>query len=571
MQANKKYESNGVQYAMYPNPVMNITQSINGTYSHKGTNAIDDAQSDTGISNGYAPCDMVCVATDYGDTYGNAMFWQSQSPVITKSHGTQYIHMMVLHDNTANAYVGMKISQGQQLFSEGTAGNATGNHNHIEVALGKMGSTHYVKSGYTTAWNTTVYMMPNNINPSEVFFADDTNIINGGGLNWGTIPTSGSSASYLSYDEMEDENYAVRFKNETPIIIHKDNTTGANFGTFVSGETQVYQKKGAWNGHRWIGFKAIVNGTEYKCVCAISGSETRGEDMWVELIDPSTLESSTPTETEQPITDKPKEETPTPTYTDNVKGYGVDLSSHNSDVDISQYDFAIIRATWGCADDLDDASHVDTKFEEWVSKCEEANVPYGVYCYDYALDDDGAKEEANYILHHIKNKNVQLGVWFDMEDADGYKAKKGVLTKERCTSSCKVFCDTIKEAGYYVGIYTSSSWIDNYVTTDYPLWVANWGTNDGTIQSDQSSVGVMHQYTSTPLDKDVIYKDISYFVSDPKSDDTNDSSTDENKDDNDTYSEDKPTTNNGVNSDNVNNLLILLIKLLKKILSIFKR
>ena len=73
MKANTKYvASDGVQYAMYPNPVMNITQSINGSYSHMGTNAIDDAQQDTGISNGYAPCDMVCVATDYVN--GNAMF-----------------------------------------------------------------------------------------------------------------------------------------------------------------------------------------------------------------------------------------------------------------------------------------------------------------------------------------------------------------------------------------------------------------------------------------------------------------------------------------------------------------
>ena len=45
MQPNKKYvRSDGVQYAMYPNPVMNITQSINGSYRHRGANAIDDAQ-----------------------------------------------------------------------------------------------------------------------------------------------------------------------------------------------------------------------------------------------------------------------------------------------------------------------------------------------------------------------------------------------------------------------------------------------------------------------------------------------------------------------------------------------
>ena len=287
MKANTKYvASDGVQYAMYPNPVMNITQSINGSYSHMGTNAIDDAQQDTGISNGYAPCDMVCVATDYVN--GNAMFWQSVNPVRTRNYGVTHIYMMVIHDNTANAYKGMTIAQGQQLFSEGTAGKATGNHNHIEVGIGQFKGM-YVLNAYG------VYMMPGNVNPADVFFVDDTRIINGGGLNWATIPktptSNNTNSNVVSFDEMEEENWAVRFKNDVPIIIHKDTSNGASIGTFVKGETQVYTHKGVGNGHRWIGWKETINGITYKCVCAISGSEIRGKDMWVELIDPSTLSS----------------------------------------------------------------------------------------------------------------------------------------------------------------------------------------------------------------------------------------------------------------------------------------
>lgn len=284
MKANTKYvASDGVQYAMYPNPVMNITQSINGSYSHMGTNAIDDAQQDTGISNGYAPCDMVCVATDYVN--GNAMFWQSQRKVRTRKYGDCIISMMVIHDNTANAYVGMKIPQGSQLFSEGTMGMATGNHNHIEVAPCAFTRMYVLNS-------SGVYMMPNNVNPADIFFVDDTRIINGGGLNWAKIPTSNNTnSSVVSFDKMEEENWAVRFKNDVPIIIHKDTSNGASIGTFVKGETQVYTHKGVGNGHRWIGWKETINGITYKCVCAISRSETRGKDMWVELIDPSTLSS----------------------------------------------------------------------------------------------------------------------------------------------------------------------------------------------------------------------------------------------------------------------------------------
>ena len=196
--------------------------------------------------------------------------------------------MMVIHDNTANAYVGMKIPQGSQLFSEGTMGMATGNHNHIEVAPCAFTRMYVLNS-------SGVYMMPNNVNPADVFFIDDTRIINGGGLNWAKIPTSSTSnntnSSVVSFDKMEEENWAVRFKNDVPITIHKDTSNGASIGTFVKGETQIYTHKGVGGGHRWIGWKETINGITYKCVCAISGSETRGKDMWVELIDPSTLSS----------------------------------------------------------------------------------------------------------------------------------------------------------------------------------------------------------------------------------------------------------------------------------------
>lgn len=289
MKAGKKYvAADGNQYAMYPNQIMNITQSINGAYSHRGTNAIDDAQGNTGISNGYAPCDMVCVDTDYVN--GNAMFWESQRPVWTLKYGLVYIHIMVIHDNTANAYKGMKISQGQQLFSEGTAGNATGNHNHLEVAIGRYGGVKYVLNGYG------VYMLPNNVDPSDVFFANDTQIINGGGLLWkntDAINVGGNTTNYT----VEDEHYAVRYKVDQ-VRIRKNTPDGEAIGYVNTGDEVEYFAKTVYSGHRWVRDK---NNYWY----AISGSEERGKDMWVDLIDPSEMKvnqkPTEPTEPEKPV------------------------------------------------------------------------------------------------------------------------------------------------------------------------------------------------------------------------------------------------------------------------------
>ena len=71
----------------------------------------------------------------------------------------------------------------------------------------------------------------------------------------------------------------------------------------------------------------------------------------------------------------------------------------------------------------------------------------------------------------------------------------------------------IEDAGYYSGIYTSSSWLD-YVkglNDRFDKWVANWGKNDGTQHTNTSQYGTLQQYTSKPLDKNIMYADISRY------------------------------------------------------------
>lgn len=320
------------------------------------------------------------------------------------------------------------------------------------------------------------------------------------------------------------------------VAIRQNSPNGAVIKRVNTGFKFEYYYKTIANGHRWV-----VNKDKTQFM-AISNSEVQGKDVWATFSEVKEEVKPTPTPTEKPVEKVD--------YTKNVKGYGVDVSEHNTNINVSKYNFVIIRACYG--------ENTDKKFESFVKACESANIPYGVYVYDYALNDDEAKAEAEYVLNLIKDKNIQMGVWFDMEDADGYKKKKGVLTKERCTNSCKIFCDILKSKGYYTGVYTSTSWIGTYVDTDYPLWIANWGTNDGNIQSDQSSVGVIHQYTSNPLDKNVIYHDIEFYKSNPKKEDIKkDDSSDDSK-------------NDRINVNGINKIIALILKILKNVSKLFK-
>lgn len=353
-------------------------------------------------------------------------------------------------------------------------------------------------------------------------------------------PASNSAVTVYNPSNLVSE-HAVATLTVDSVAIREGSPTGKVLKRVNSGYKFEYYYKVVANGHRYV---VSQDKTQFM---AISNSEVHGKDVWATF---SAIEEK------KEDVKAPDPVEPKPNYTKNVKGYGIDISEHNKNIDVSKYDFVIIRAAYG--------EHTDSQFAENVQKCVNANVPFGVYLYDYALNDEQAKAEANYILDLLKNIDVKLGVWFDMEDADHYKQKNGILTKDRCTRSCKIFCDILKEKGYYTGVYTSTSWIGTYVDTEYPLWVANWGTNDGEIQSDQSDKAVMHQYTSTPLDKNVIYHDVGFYASNPvKEEEKKEPSEDIPK-------KDDSTDKEQINVNGINKIIEMILKIVEKIFKLFK-
>lgn len=191
--------------------------------------------------------------------------------------------------------------------------------------------------------------------------------------------------------------------------------------------------------------------------------------------------------------------------------YGIDISEHNGDINLEPYkgQFVIIRVGYG-------NFTKDKKFERNVRECKRLGIPFGVYHYSYALSKEGAKREAAAVLKAIEpyRNDIKCGVWFDMEDADGYKHVNGLaINHDTIAPMCYEFALAVENAGYYSGIYTATSWLQ-YIsgTCDrFDKWVANWGTNNGTLQSDTSKYGTIHQYTSKPLDKNIMYADISRY------------------------------------------------------------
>lgn len=491
MQPNKTYvASDGYEYFMCPMTEFKITQ-VENVGTHLGTKAVDFASGTAGYrAPYYAPATVKCIKTI--PSYGEAT-WQTVNKVHCPNGYFGIVTFETVHDNTFNAYVGMVIKQGQQLGNMGDAGRASGVHLHIEFTQSANGNMAYNSYGIYTFTATESYV-------DDTFYVDDTNVITPMAGNWRKCNAgSGSTTSGYDHSQLIQEDGIAHFTNDTPIICHRDSPTGPKFGSYVKGETQRYTEKWVGNGHRYISW-LYENDPSIRCFVAVSGSEVQGEDPWATFTAPE--EENKPSEPETPSE-------PTKEFPDSVKMKGIDLSEHNNgNIDFSQYDFVILRANWWTTE--------DKKFKTFADKLDKLGIPYGVYCYDYCGDEQTALEQAEYTYNLIKDRDIKMGVWMDMEDADGWKQKNGYLNKEHCSMVCKVFCDFFKKRGYFTGVYASSSWFDSMIEENgYPKWIANWGTNDGTCQGDFSAEGVMHQYTSTPIDKDVAYHEVDYFKSNP--------------------------------------------------------
>lgn len=192
---------------------------------------------------------------------------------------------------------------------------------------------------------------------------------------------------------------------------------------------------------------------------------------------------------------------------------GIDISSWqgvNFNIADHSPEFVIIRGGF--------YESVDSCANRYIKQAESLDIPWGLYWYSYALTIKEAAMEAGACLKFLNGRKPPLGVWFDMEDGDGYKKKNGFPSNDTITLMCREFCRCMKDHGLFTGIYASLSWFGTHIKdTNFPRWVAAWGANDGVhfpdLRHSGDSLGgrcVMHQYRGSPLDLDLLF-DLDLF------------------------------------------------------------
>ena len=161
---------------------------------------------------------------------------------------------------------------------------------------------------------------------------------------------------------------------------------------------------------------------------------------------------------------------------------GIDVSKYQGKIDWKKVkeagiEYAIIRV--GFRGMNEGTLEIDPMFEENIKDALKAGMPVGIYFFSQAIDPKEAREEAQFVLDHIKNYQITYPVIIDTEHVNTYDARANNLTRQERTNIAKVFCETVKLAGYQPMIYANTKWmimgIDLEQLVDFDLWFAYYG------------------------------------------------------------------------------------------------
>ena len=193
-----------------------------------------------------------------------------------------------------------------------------------------------------------------------------------------------------------------------------------------------------------------------------------------------------------------------------MQKWGIDISKWQKGFDFDKakaegVEFIILRGAY--------SNSKDSCFDGFYKSCKDRGIPVGVYHYSMAQTVQDAKNEAKLMLSILKGKQFEYPIYLDVEDKTQAKLGKSALT-----SIIKTYCDTLEDAGYYAGIYSTYSYLNSYTNIaelrKYDKWIAQWYTHRSfTIDHGMWQFGGETNYlrsnnvAGVVCDQDYCYKD----------------------------------------------------------------
>ena len=163
--------------------------------------------------------------------------------------------------------------------------------------------------------------------------------------------------------------------------------------------------------------------------------------------------------------------------------YGIDVSRWQKGFDLKKawsegFTYVIIKA--GGADTSSKTPYKDSQFENFYTQARAGAWNIGAYFFGNAFSTADAVKEANAFISYLQGKAI-THVYYDVEGAmlnQGYT---------HLTEIIQTFCQTMINAGYACGIYTSESHFNSRFNDNalvlFPHWVARYSSKEPHLNS----------------------------------------------------------------------------------------
>lgn len=164
------------------------------------------------------------------------------------------------------------------------------------------------------------------------------------------------------------------------------------------------------------------------------------------------------------------------TYKTDKTRIGIDVSSWQGEIDFDALvnagvEFIMIRV--GGTRGRDGEYFVDDYFERNITEANKRNIDVGIYFYSYANSNEKAREEAKWVMEHIKDYNVTLPIAYDWENWSSFNDYN--LSFFGLTNMAETFLNTVSDAGYEGLLYSSKNYLERlWFPSKYDTWLAHY-------------------------------------------------------------------------------------------------
>lgn len=162
-----------------------------------------------------------------------------------------------------------------------------------------------------------------------------------------------------------------------------------------------------------------------------------------------------------------------------VSKKGVDVSKYQGEIDWQKVaadgvKFAMLRL--GYRGYGTGALVLDESFDKNIQEARKAGIKVGVYFFSQAISEEEAREEANFVIEHLKPYELEYPVVFDTEEITNDDGRMEGMTPDEITDAAIAFCDTVEAAGYKPMVYANLRWFTMSMNMErlekYDKWYA---------------------------------------------------------------------------------------------------